>query len=103
MGQWVGYGKYVFSTAEKEQYRLKKRLEWDSKWVTVWRLKNQRLWTDKLIKDFLGKPIQHGKYKVFTVEDVKSAEKKKKFKEIMVKRIEKKKLKNEFVFLPPKL
>jgi hypothetical protein len=104
MGQWIGCGKFAFSSQEKEEYKNKNKNrkinEWKSKLITVFRLKTERLWTDKIIKDFLGKPISQGKYKVFKIEDVKQAEKKKDFKEIMTKRIEKKKLKDE-CFVPP--
>jgi len=100
MGQWIGKGKYVFSTEEKERYKQNNSDKWNSKWITVFRLKKERLWTDKIIRDYLGKPITQGKYKVFKKEDVKQAEKKKGFKEIMVKRIEKMKLKDEY-FIPP--
>ena len=70
MGQWIGYGKYVYSTKEKQEYKERKEQEWHFKFITVWRLKKQRLWTDKLIKDFLGAPITQGKYKVFNKKKV---------------------------------
>jgi len=100
MGQWIGKGKFVFSTEEKEQYKQANSNKWHSQWITVFRLKKDRLWTEKIIKDFLGKPTTQGKYKVFKKEDVKQAEKKKDFKVIMVKRIEKIKFKDEY-FIPP--
>jgi predicted RNA-binding protein YlxR (DUF448 family) len=103
MGQWIGRGKFVFSSEEKAQYKQDNNDKWHSKWITVFRLKKDRLWTDKIIKDFLGKPITQGKYKVFKKEDVKQAEKKKAFKKIMIKRIEKIKLKDEYFISPEKL
>jgi len=75
MGQWIGYGNFVFSSREKEDYKNRKINEWKTKFFTVFRLKTERLWTDKIIKDFLGKPKNQGKYKVFNAKDVREAEK----------------------------
>lgn len=80
----------MFLVLKKKAFKNRKINVWKSKFFTVFRLKTESLWTDKIIKDFLGKPKAQGKYKVFSVEDVKEAEKKKKFKEIMIKRIDKK-------------
>jgi hypothetical protein len=103
MGYWIGYGKYVFSTEEKQSFKEMKEQQWHSTFITVWRLKNQRFWTDKMIKTFLGEPQRQGKYKVFKVEKVRVIEEEKDFINIMVKRIEKLKSKDEFFIEPSKL
>lgn len=71
----------------KEQERFKK---WSQNWITVSRLKKDRLWTDAAIKQFLGKPKKQGKYRVFSVEEVEKAERKRAFCDWLAPRLERK-------------
>uniref|UniRef100_UPI001A956313 hypothetical protein n=1 Tax=Klebsiella pneumoniae TaxID=573 RepID=UPI001A956313 len=54
--------------------RCQKFDAWSEKWITVYQLKNSRLWADAPIRRWLGVPLQQGKYKVFSVEAVRMAE-----------------------------
>jgi cytochrome c2 len=108
MGQWIGYGKFVFSSSEKAAFAERQRRIWNSKWITISRLKAERWWTDKMIRDFLGKPKKIEKYKVFSISTVRDAESRKDFIAIMRVRIEKKRVKHErdtcginLSFIPP--
>jgi hypothetical protein len=71
----------------QQQHRKFKR--WSEEWITVARLKSDRLWTSSAIRKYLGEPETQGKYKVFSVDDVKRAEKEAAFREWLQPRIEK--------------
>jgi hypothetical protein len=96
VGRFVGYCKFAVDqqwlTEKRERQDEVNRTDWHSKWVTVWRLKHDRLWTDGAIKKWLGEPITQGKYKVFSVDEISLAERKKSFKAWLTPRLEKKKL-----------
>lgn len=102
MGHFIGYRKFVFTQKEKDdfkdmraqQYRDSREI-WDLQFITVWRLKSDRLWTDKAIEQWLGKPKKKGKYKIFLIGDVRAVEKKKAFKEWLAPRLIKKLDKDE--------
>lgn len=103
MGYFIGHRQYVKSELqiqiESEKRELKKRLakeKWDSQWITVWRLKRFRLWTDQAIVRWLGKPKTKGKYRVFSVDDVRIVEAEKDFKDWLAPRLTRKLLKDEF-------
>ena len=100
VGHFVGYRQFAVDhkwLAEKRELKAAiERAAWHSKWITVWRLKTDRLWTDWAICQWLGKPASQGKYKVFAVVDVKAAERKKTFKEWHTPRLERKQLKTPF-------
>ncbi|PHM59515.1 hypothetical protein [Xenorhabdus ishibashii] len=106
-GDFIGYSKFVVDSdwlRDQKELRYQKRLrqfeQWSKKWITVTRLKTDRLWTDWAIRQWLGKPKKQGKYNVFSVEDVKVAERKKAFKEWRQPRLDKKLSINEFFELP---
>ncbi|GIC77165.1 hypothetical protein [Moritella sp. F3] len=97
MPQWIGYKQLVYSTKEKQDFselRQKQReiarFKWLADWQTVWRLKNERLWTDGAIKRFLGKAKTDGKYKFYAVEKVIEAEQHQDFQKWLAPRLEKK-------------
>ena len=90
-------GRYrVYTDKERKEYGERMRLERSNKWHKVWitktGLKEERNWTDWAIKQFLNKPTEFsGKFRTyyaFRRDDVMKAEKKKAFKEWMVKRVE---------------
>lgn len=62
---------------------------WSEKWITVYRLKGHRLWTDAAIRRVLGEPQQQGKIKVFPVEAVRAEENWLEFQEWRQPRIDK--------------
>lgn len=72
------------------QQRCQKFDAWSEKWITVYRLKYYRLWTDAAIRRWLGEPQQQGKYKVFSVEAVRIAETRPDFQAWLQPRIDKK-------------
>lgn len=97
VGLFVGYRKFAVDPdwrrrqeKQREQERCRRFEQWSKIWITVTRLKTTRLWTEWAIAQWLGAPIQQGKYKVFKVEAVKTAERKKAFKEWRQPRLEKK-------------
>lgn len=103
MGYFIGHRQYVRSDREvrsaQEQLAHQRRLakeSWDSQWITIWRLKRFRLWTDKAIAMWLGKPKTKGKYKVFSVDDVRRAERTPAFKEWIGPRLARKLLSDEY-------
>jgi len=62
MGHFIGKGKFVFSSAEKADFKRENEEYWDSrrklyhdKYISVTRLKKELKYTDKLIIDFLPK------------------------------------------------
>lgn len=96
LGYFYGYRKFAVDRdwlREQEELRYQKRQQrfeaWSKKWITITRLKQDRLWTDGAIKRWLGQPKKQGKYKVFSVEAVIEAEKLKEFQEWRQPRIEK--------------
>ncbi len=95
-GSFVGHKTFaVDSEWIRDQQKIrdikkhKRFAEWSKKWITVTRLKKDRLWTDSAIEKFLGKPRKQHQYKVFAVEDVRKAERKKAFKNWFAPRLEK--------------
>ncbi|BBL92239.1 MULTISPECIES: hypothetical protein [Vibrio] len=102
-GRFVGYRKFVVDqewlAMKREQRELERQRQfqqWSQEWITVYRLKKERLWTSGAIKRFLGEPIQQGKYKVFKVEQVRKSERKKAFIQWLAPRLEKKQLDNPY-------
>ncbi|NHB98702.1 hypothetical protein C5470_21210 [Photorhabdus stackebrandtii] len=65
--------------------REKHRKAWHAKWISKQGLK-ERLWTDKAIAEFLGKPLNAGPIMAWKREDVLKTEKSPAFKAWMVKR-----------------
>lgn len=84
-GRW-----HLYSEAERRAYGQRKREElskqWHAKWITRHRLKVERLWTDKAIATFLGKPRDAGPVKAWTKAAVMKAELKPAFVAWMEKR-----------------
>ena len=80
-GIFVGHLKFAADSDWKKreeerryQLRCQKFDAWPEKRITVYRLKNSRLWTDAAIRRWLGVPLQQDKYKVFFVDAVRMAE-----------------------------
>ena len=90
MGRFIGKGKYVFSTQEKKDYQQMMVSNWKEKYITITSLKNNRLWTNKMIDDFLGKPIENNGYKYFLLEKVLKQENKEDVRKKLNKRVLKK-------------
>lgn len=86
---------------ERERQRQARSDAWHSTWITVWRLKHDRLWTDGMIVKALGKPRKRGKYKVFPVPLVREAESKPEFQAWLAPRLEKTKAKNPYFEILP--
>ncbi|MGQ3665370.1 hypothetical protein [Citrobacter braakii] len=108
-GYFIGYRQFAVDRnwlREQEEARYQERQrkfeQWSKEWITVTRLKTDRLWTDWAIKKWLGKPKKRGEYNVFPVADVKAVENKKEFKDWHDPRI-KKKLSTHQYFSIPKL
>jgi hypothetical protein len=84
-GRW-----HIFSESERRAYGERKRSElskkWHAKWISKQGLKTERLWTDKAIVEFLGKPRQAGAIKAWQRKDVLAAEKTMGFKAWMRER-----------------
>lgn len=74
MGRFIGKGQYVYSQQEKNHYREMKVSKWKKKYITITSLKNDRLWTNKMIDDYLGKPIESNGYKYYTLKKVLKVE-----------------------------
>ncbi|PSU31735.1 hypothetical protein C9I99_21350 [Photobacterium lutimaris] len=95
----------LYSDAERRAYGQRKREEesaaWHSSFITVWRLKNERLWTDSKIAKWLGKPQSQGKYKVYYRKDVAAAESMPEFQEWLAPRLEKKMSKDQYFHYQP--
>ncbi|EPR7685089.1 hypothetical protein V2G91_005748 [Klebsiella pneumoniae] len=96
-GIFVGHQKFAVDSDWKKreeerryQQRCQKFDAWSEKWITVYRLKYYRLWTDAAIRRWLGEPQQQGKYKVFSVEAVRIAETRPDFQAWLQPRIDKK-------------
>lgn len=92
-------GKYQpFSDSERRQYAQDKyersRKQIMEKWITVWRLKEDRNWTDGAIKKYLPLPTSQNGYKVFLLADVLNAEQDEAFIKWMIQRIDKQHMKN---------
>lgn len=83
-GRW-----HAYSEAERREYgRLQqeaRRRAWHEKWLSRSGLK-ARLWTDKAIAEFLGKPRDAGPIKAWRRQDVLAAEKTPAFKAWMKQR-----------------
>lgn len=84
-GRW-----HMFSEAERRAYGERKCGEltraWHAKWISKQGLKTERLWTDKAIVEFLGKPRKAGVIKAWLRKDVEAAEKTMGFKAWMRER-----------------
>lgn len=85
-GRW-----HMFSEHERQEFGRKKRAEaskkWHAKWISKQRLKSERLWTDKAILEFLGRPRDAGPIKAWLLKDVLAAEQTEGFKAWMQKRL----------------
>jgi hypothetical protein len=83
-GRW-----HAYSEAERREYGRAKREErsraWHDKWLSRSGLK-ARLWTDKAIAEFLGKPRDAGPVKAWPRSEVLKVEKTRAFKDWMTKR-----------------
>jgi hypothetical protein len=95
-GLFVGYRRYAVDRVwirRNQDRRAQKRQQefaaWSEQWITVYRLKTYRLWTDAAIRRWLGVPEQQGKYKVFPAKMVLEAEKRPDFQEWRQPRIQK--------------
>ncbi|EPO5351588.1 hypothetical protein SK92_05514 [Klebsiella oxytoca] len=106
-GIFVGHRKFAVDSdwkrrEEERRYQLRcqKFDAWSEKWITVYRLKNSRLWTDAAIRRWLGVPQQQGKYKVFSVEAVRIAETRPDFQAWLQTRIDKKRTMDKFSEIP---
>ncbi|EML8490046.1 hypothetical protein WAB73_003276 [Salmonella enterica subsp. enterica] len=106
-GYFIGYRQFAVDRnwlREQEEARYQERQrkfeQWSKKWITVTRLKTDRLWTDWAIKKWLGKPQKRGVYNVFPVAEVKAAESKKEFKDWHSPRLEKKLSTHQFFSIP---
>lgn len=86
------YGRrwHLFSEQERREFGKSKRTEaskeWHTKWISKQGLKSDRLWTDKAILDFLGKPRDAGPIKAWPLKKVLAVENTEAFKEWMLKR-----------------
>jgi hypothetical protein len=71
-GRW-----HLYSEAERRAFGEARREElrkaWHAKWISKGGLKD-RLWTDKAISEFLGKPRDAGPIKAWTRKEVLKAE-----------------------------
>lgn len=88
---WITVKGRPYETTWKERAKWKKevsRKAWHDKWITIWRLKVERNWTDAAIRKYLGKPIKNGDYRVYARADVLKAESLPEFKAWMEKRKE---------------
>ncbi|HFE3442994.1 TPA: hypothetical protein ACF3I9_004461 [Klebsiella aerogenes] len=106
-GYFIGYRQFAIDSNwlreqrdKRDSERQRKFAEWSKKWITVYRLKSDRLWTDGAIKKWLGKPQKRGEYNVFAVEDVKRAESNPEFIKWREPRIDKKLTKFTFFVIP---
>lgn len=87
---------------KRENARLKAGSDiWHREWITVWRLKRDRLWTDGMISKLLGKPKAKGKYKVFPLELVNQAEQSPEFQSWLAPRLIKAVDKNRYFEIKP--
>lgn len=71
-GRW-----HLFSEQQKAAFGERRRIElskeWHAKWISKSGLK-ERLWTDKAIADFLGKPRKAGAILAWPIKEVSRAE-----------------------------
>lgn len=90
----------LYSDAERRAYGQRKREEdsaaWHSRYISIWRLKRDRLWTDSKIVKWLGKPQSQGKYKVYNRKDVAAAESTPEFQEWLAPRLKNKLAKDQY-------
>lgn len=89
-------GEIAREEKNKEARRKAESDAWHSKWITVWRLKKDRLWTDGMITKLLGKPKVQGKYRVFPVTLVIQAESSPEFQAWLAPRLAKATAKNQY-------
>lgn len=84
-GRW-----HMFSEHERREFGRRQRAEaskrWHAKWISKQTLKSERLWTDKAILEFLGKPRDAGPIKAWLLADVLAAESTEQFKAWIQKR-----------------
>jgi hypothetical protein len=77
-GRW-----HKFSEAERAEFGRRQAAQESKKWHATWISKaglKDRLWTDKAITDFLGKPADAGPIKAWKIAEVEAAEKTEGFK-----------------------
>ncbi|MBB1507982.1 hypothetical protein H5203_21295 [Pseudoalteromonas sp. SG41-1] len=99
MGRFIGKGKYVYSQQEKKDYQQMMVSKWKEKYITITSLKNDRLWTTKMIDDFLGKPLRNNGYKYFLLEKVLKVEAKEVVKKKLNTRLMKRLKRNHEYYL----
>ncbi|MFK1055497.1 hypothetical protein ACIUXD_28265 [Pseudomonas aeruginosa] len=84
-GRW-----HMFGEQQRREFGERKRAalskKWHAKWISKQGLKTERLWTDKAILEFLGRPRQAGPIKAWLRKDVLAAEKTMGFKAWMKER-----------------
>lgn len=84
-GSWHRY-----SEAERREYGRQQREIYRQKWISKTGLKQERNWTDAMIKAFLdGKEQDAGKIKAYKRTLIARVEKKKKFQAAMAERVAK--------------
>ncbi len=90
-GRW-----HLYSEAERREYGRRQREQlskewrdrWHKQWISKQGLKNERNWTDTMIKNFLeGKSEDAGKIKAYKRTLIERIEKTKKFKLAMAERV----------------
>lgn len=89
---WIRVNGRPVDTDWKERNSQIKDLERKKimeEWITVWRLKDERNWTDSAIKKYLGNPVSQNGYKVYSRKLVVVAEHREDFRLWMVKRLDK--------------
>lgn len=77
-GRW-----HLYSEAERRAYGEEKRRQQSEAWHATWISKaglKERLWTDKAITEFIGKPVNAGPIMAWRLKDVINAEKNPAFK-----------------------
>lgn len=99
MGRFIGKGQYVYSQQEKSDYREMKVSKWKEKYITITALKNDRLWTNKMIDEYLGKPLRNNGYKYYTLEKVLKVEAKEDVRKKLDTRLMKRLKKNHEYYL----
>jgi hypothetical protein len=80
-----------------EKSRETRRAKFNATWITGWRLKKNRLWTDGAIKSWLGKPTNFDGYKMYPLDKVVKIECTKEFQAWFKPRLVKK-IKNDPYF-----
>lgn len=84
------YTKDAFEKRIDAKTRERRQEEFNTTWITGWRLKEFRLWTDGAIKKWLGEPTNINGYKMFQVATVKEVEATPEFQTWLRPRLERK-------------